>query len=162
MDTTYFPAGGFTASIICSFFLRLDPWDCFLTNTCHLRQSLRLLSEVVSLHNVTRQLLPHTIDFTQLCPHRGFPPIPSLSFKDVQGSSQDPSHKTHTIYPLSVAPDGILPCLIPLQNCSSEFPQKQSLIWVPQVCLQLSKLIKDHCCEDSCYLGGLFCPSLHK
>lgn len=130
MDTTYFPIGELTASIIWSFFLRLDPWNCFFTSTCHLRQSLIFLSEIASLDNITRQLLSHTIDFTQLCPQKAFPPTSSFSFKDVQDGSQDPSHKPHTIYSLSDSPDGILHWLIPLQN-SSEFAQTQSLICVP-------------------------------
>lgn len=56
----------------------------FLQVACHLRQSLRFLSEVASLDNITRQLLPHTTDFTQLCPRKGFPLLqafPSKMFK---------------------------------------------------------------------------------
>lgn len=77
-DTTYFPADGLTASIICSFFLRLDPWDCFPTSTCHLRQSLLFLSKAASLDNSFRhhkfyppassqRISPYSKPFLQRC-----------------------------------------------------------------------------------------------
>lgn len=111
MDTTSktvsfcFPAGGLTVPITCSVFLRLYPWDCFLTKICHLRKALRFVSEVNSLDNVTRQLLPQTINFSHLSPHRQYPPTPSLSIKDVQNCF----YKSHMTYPLSVSPAGIDP-----------------------------------------------------
>lgn len=123
-----FPAGGLTVTITCSVFLRLYPWDCFLTKICHLRKSLRFVSEAVSLDNVTRQLLPQTIDFSHLSPQRRCPPTPSLSFKDVQ----DCFYKSHMTYPLSVSPAGTdLPGFNTFAKLPIKFPKTQSLIWSP-------------------------------